>query len=53
MGAFYSPQENLVIGVLETQICPGRGRTCLANISGTRLGDQICPVRDLLAEELG
>jgi hypothetical protein len=24
-GAFYSPQENLAVGVLEIRICPGRG----------------------------
>jgi hypothetical protein len=23
-GAFYSPQENLAVGVLETQTCPGQ-----------------------------
>jgi hypothetical protein len=33
VGAFYSPQENLPVGVLETQICPGWG----PDISGNRL----------------
>jgi hypothetical protein len=32
-GAFYSPQENLVIGVSKTQICPDRG----PNMSGQPL----------------
>jgi hypothetical protein len=29
-GAFYSPQENLAVGVSETRTCPGRG----PNMSG-------------------
>jgi hypothetical protein len=45
-GAFYSPQENLAVGVSETRTCP-------TNLSGTRLGDRICPVQDLVTEELG
>jgi hypothetical protein len=45
-GPFIAPQENVAIGVLETRTCP-------ANLSGTRLGDQICPIWDLVAEELG
>jgi hypothetical protein len=49
-GSFIAPQENLAVGVSETQTCLGQGRTCLGNLSGSWLGDRICPVRDLVAE---
>jgi hypothetical protein len=49
-GPFIAPQENLAVGVSETWTCPGRGRTCAANLSGTRFGNRICPVRDLVIE---
>jgi hypothetical protein len=45
-GPSIAPQENLAIGVSET-------RTCLANLSGNMLGDRICPIRDLVPDELG
>jgi hypothetical protein len=41
-----APQENLVVGVSEI-------RTCSINFSGNRFGDRICPVQDLVTEELG
>jgi hypothetical protein len=44
-GPFIASQENLAVGVSETRTCP-------ANLSGTRLGDWICPVWDLVAEEI-
>jgi hypothetical protein len=52
-GPFIAPQENLAIGVSETRTCPGRELACPANLSGNRLRDQICLVRDLVVEELG
>jgi hypothetical protein len=52
-GPFIALQENLAVGVSETRTCLGRGQTCPTNLSGTRLGDWICSVRDLVAEELG
>jgi hypothetical protein len=52
-GPFITPQENLAVGVSETRTCPAQGRTCPANLSGTRLGHRICPIWDLVAEELG
>jgi hypothetical protein len=51
-GDFIAPQENLAIGVSEIRICPGRGRTCSAHLFGTWLADRICPVWDLVAEEI-
>jgi hypothetical protein len=45
-GPFMAPQENLAIGVSETRTCP-------ANLSGNKHGDQICQVRDIVAQELG
>jgi hypothetical protein len=53
MGAIYIPQENLAVGVSEIWIRAGRGWTCPTNLSGTWLGDRICPVWDLVTEELG
>jgi hypothetical protein len=53
VGAFYNPQENLAVGVSQTRTCRVEGRTCPANLSGNRLGDRICSVQDLVAEELG
>jgi hypothetical protein len=52
-GPFIAPQENLVVGVLETRTCLGRGWTCPTNLSGTQLGDRICLVQDFVTEELG
>jgi hypothetical protein len=52
-GPFIAPQENLAIGVSETRTRPGRGRTCPANLSGNWLGDWICPIWDLVVDELG
>jgi hypothetical protein len=49
-GSFIAPQENLVVGVSETQTCLVGGRTCPAHLSGNQLGDRICLVRDLVAE---
>jgi hypothetical protein len=39
-GDFIVPQENLPVGVSETRTCP-------ANLSGTRPGDRMCPIRGL------
>jgi hypothetical protein len=51
-GHFIAPQENLAVGVPETWTCPVEGQTCSTNLFGSRLGDRICPIRDLAAEEL-
>jgi hypothetical protein len=45
-GGLSNPQENLAVEVSET-------RTYLTNLSGNWLGDRICSVRDLVAEESG
>jgi hypothetical protein len=52
-GPFKAPQVNLAIGVLETRTCLGWRQTCPAYLSGDRLGDRICLVRHIVAEELG
>jgi hypothetical protein len=52
-GPFIAPKENLAVGVSETQTCPGRGLDMSGQLSEKRLGDPICPVPDLVAEELG
>jgi hypothetical protein len=44
-GPFIAPQENLAVGVSETQTCP-------ANLSGTRLGNRICLVWNLVTEKI-
>jgi hypothetical protein len=50
---FYSPQENLAVGVSETQTCLVGGQTCPAHLSGNQVGDRICLAWDLVADESG
>jgi hypothetical protein len=51
-GPFIAPQENLAIGVSETRTCSSRGQTYPANLFGNRLEDWICPICDLVVDEL-
>jgi hypothetical protein len=50
---FIAPKRIKPLGWQKPEHVWAEGRTCPANLSGSQLGDRICLVRDLVAEELG
>jgi hypothetical protein len=51
--SFYIESRKLAVGVSETWTCPGRGPDMFSHPLWNPAWGRICPVRDLVAKELG